>query len=59
VNEGTGVPPGYVALSMGGTRGAMLATLEQPLRAALAGGSFYGYAEHHPQARALAGRGVA
>ena len=54
-----GVPPGYVALSEGGTRGALLATLEQPLRAALDGGSFYGYAEHHPEARPLAGRGVA
>jgi hypothetical protein len=54
-----GVPPGYVALSEGGTEGALLATLEKPLRAALAGGSFYGYAEHHPQARPLAGRGVA
>jgi 3-deoxy-D-manno-octulosonic acid kinase len=54
-----GVPPGYVALSEGGTEGALLATLERPLRAALAGGSFYGYAEHHPQARPLAGRGVA
>lgn len=54
-----GVPPGYVALSEGGTEGALLATLEKPLRAALAGGSFYGYAEHHPQARTFTGRGVA
>ena len=53
------VPPGYVALSGNGTEGALLATLERPLRAALAGGSFYGYAEHHPEARAFTGRGVA
>jgi len=54
-----GVPPGYVALNAGRIEGALLATLERPLRAALAGGSFYGYAEHHPAARPLAGRGVA
>ncbi len=53
------VPPGYVVLSERGTEGALLATLERPLRAALAGGSFFGYAGHHPAARALAGRGVA
>ena len=54
-----GVPPGYVSLSEGGTEGALLATLEKPLRAAIAGGSFYGYASHHPQSRSFAGRGVA
>ena len=54
-----GVPPGYVALEAGGIEGALLATLERPLRAALTAGSFYGYAEHHPAARPLAGRGVA
>jgi 3-deoxy-D-manno-octulosonic acid kinase len=59
VSPSRGVPPGYVALSDGGTEGALLATLEKPLRAAIAGGSFYGYASHHPQARSFAGRGVA
>jgi len=52
-------PPGYVALAAGGIEGALLATLERHLRAALTSGSFFSYAEHHPAARALAGRGVA
>lgn len=54
-----GVPEGYVALEDGGTRGALLAALEQPLRAAIASGTFYAYAERHAERRALAGRGVA
>ena len=54
-----GVPAGYVALEDGGTRGALLAALEQPLRAALAGGTFYAYAEGHAQKRALEGRAIA
>ncbi len=53
------VPPGYVAYSDHGAEGALLASLEAPLRSAIAGGSFYGYAEHHPQARTFTGRGVA
>jgi hypothetical protein len=53
------VPPGYVAYSDKGAEGALLASLEAPLRSAIAGGSFYGYAEHHPQARTFTGRGVA
>jgi len=53
------VPPGYVEYWNKGTEGVLLASLEAPLRAAVAGGSFYGYAEHHPQARTFTGRGVA
>jgi hypothetical protein len=53
------VPPGYVALSEPGIEGAALATLEVPLRAALAEGTFYEYAEHHAEARPLTGRGIA
>jgi tRNA A-37 threonylcarbamoyl transferase component Bud32 len=53
------VPPGYVALSEPGVEGAALATLEMPLRAVLAEGTFYEFAEHHAQARPLTGRGIA
>lgn len=53
------VPPGYVALSEPGIEGAALASLEGPLRQALAEGSFYEYAEHHAEARPLTGRGIA
>jgi 3-deoxy-D-manno-octulosonic acid kinase len=53
------VPPGYVALSEPGIEGAALATLEVPLRAALAEGTFYEFAEHQPEARPFTGRGIA
>lgn len=53
------VPPGYVALSEPGVEGAALATLEAPLREALADGTFYEYAEHHAEARPFTGRGIA
>lgn len=52
------VPPGYVALSEPGIEGAALATLETPLRDALAEGTFYAFAEHHPEARPFTGRGI-
>lgn len=52
------VPTGYVALSEPGVEGAALAALEKTLREALAGGTFYGYAEHHAEARSLTGRGL-
>ncbi len=52
-------PPGYVALAQDGTEGVLLASLEAPLRAAIGRGTFYGYAEHHPEARTFTGRGVA
>jgi hypothetical protein len=53
------VPPGYVALSSPGVEGAALASLEAPLREALAEHTFYDYAQHHPQALPLTGRGIA
>lgn len=53
------VPPGYVALSAPGVEGAALAALEGPLREALAEHTFYDYAQHHPQALPLTGRGIA
>jgi hypothetical protein len=52
------VPPGYIALSEPGVEGAALATLENPLREALAEGTFYAYAEHHANARPFVGRGI-
>jgi hypothetical protein len=53
------VPPGYVALSEPGIEGAVLGSLETPLREALAEGTFYEYAEHHAEAMPLVGRGIA
>jgi tRNA A-37 threonylcarbamoyl transferase component Bud32 len=53
------VPPGYVALSEPGIEGAALATLETPLREALAEGTFYEFAEHHAEAKPFTGRGIA
>ncbi|MEO8881316.1 MAG: lipopolysaccharide kinase InaA family protein [Gemmatimonadaceae bacterium] len=52
------VPPGYVALSRPRVEGATLASLEAPLREALADGTFYEYAEHHAEARPFTGRGL-
>ncbi len=56
---GFAVPVGYVALSEPGVEGAALISLETPLRSALAEGSFYEFAQHHSEARALSGRGIA
>lgn len=53
------VPPGFVRLREPGIEGAALASLETPLREALAEGSFYEFAEHHPEAKPLTGRGIA
>src|SRR5674476_839652 len=53
------VPAGYIALSQPGVEGAVLAALEGPLREALAEGTFYEFAEHHPEAKPFAGRGIA
>lgn len=53
------VPSGYVALEEGGTRGALLAALERPLRDALRAGTFYAYAEREPTKHAFEGRGIA
>ena len=55
---GCAVPAGYVALSAPGIEGAALASLEGPLREALAEGTFYAFAEHHPEARKFSGRGI-
>ena len=57
--KGFVVPSGYVALSGPGVEGAALATLEIPLREALADGTFYDYAAHHAEARPFRGRGIA
>lgn len=56
---GFAIPAGYVALSGPGIEGAALATLEAPLRDALADKTFYDFAEHHPEALPLTGRGIA
>lgn len=56
---GFAIPPGYVALSDPGIEGAALATMEGALRSALAEKTFYDFAEHHPEALPLTGRGIA
>lgn len=56
---GFAIPSGYVALSAPGIEGAALATMEAPLRDALSEKTFYDFAEHHPEALPLTGRGIA
>jgi 3-deoxy-D-manno-octulosonic acid kinase len=54
------VPPaGYERLVDGDVEALGLSDLAEPLRRALNAGSFYEYAEHHPGARILEGRGIA
>jgi hypothetical protein len=53
------VPAGYVDVAVGRARAVALPALAEALREALAEGSLYAYAAHHPAARPLAGRGVA
>ncbi len=52
-------PPGYERLVRPGVETIARATLAGPVDEALAAGSLYDYAAHHPQARPLPGRGVA
>ncbi len=52
-------PPGYTSVRLGDTDLVGLTTLVPVLAEALAEGTLYEYASHHPEARALAGRGVA
>ncbi len=61
MSDGTrGAPPaGYERLVEGDTDAVGLSDLAEPLRRALEAGSFYEYAEHHPDARMLKGRGIA
>lgn len=51
-------PAGYERLVGGEVQAVGLSDLAEPLRRALDAGSFYEYAEHHPDARILHGRGV-
>ncbi|HJR65434.1 MAG TPA: lipopolysaccharide kinase InaA family protein [Gemmatimonadaceae bacterium] len=52
-------PPGYERLVRPGVETVARATLAGPVEEALAAGSLYDYAAHHPEARPLHGRGVA
>jgi 3-deoxy-D-manno-octulosonic acid kinase len=56
--KGETPPPGYERLVDGDIDAVGLSDLAEPLRRALEAGSFYEYAEHHPDARILRGRGV-
>jgi 3-deoxy-D-manno-octulosonic acid kinase len=55
----TVLPDGYIALSARSAQGVGLMSLRVPLELALGSGSFYAYAKQMPDARTLAGRGVA
>ena len=55
----TVLPDGYIALAARSAHGVGLMSLRVPLELALGSGSFYAYAKQMPDARALAGRGVA
>jgi 3-deoxy-D-manno-octulosonic acid kinase len=52
-------PPGYERIAMAGAEVVALSTLAQSVRDAMREGSLFAYAAHHPEARAMAGRGVA
>jgi hypothetical protein len=52
-------PPGYTSVRLGDTDLVGLTTLVPTLTEALREGTLYEYAAHHPEARPLAGRGVA
>lgn len=52
-------PPGYERLVGDGIDAVGLSSIATPLTQALAEGSFYEYAAHHPEARILSGRGIA
>jgi 3-deoxy-D-manno-octulosonic acid kinase len=51
-------PVGYERLVDGDVEAVGLSDLAEPLRKALDAGTFYEYAEHHPSARILTGRGL-
>ncbi|HEU6449891.1 MAG TPA: lipopolysaccharide kinase InaA family protein [Gemmatimonadaceae bacterium] len=58
-DERAAPPAGYERLVDGDVDAVGLSDLADPLRRALEAGSFYEYAEHHPDARILQGRGIA
>lgn len=55
----TALPHGYVALAARGAHAVGLESLRDPLEQALGAGSFYAFAARDPEARTLAGRGIA
>ena len=57
--RGMSAPPGYERLVRPGVETVARSTLAKPVDEALAAGSLYEYAAHHPEARPLRGRGVA
>ena len=53
-----GLPPGFVVVHVGDAEAVARSTLATPVREALRAGSLYGYAEHHPEAVVMRGRGM-
>lgn len=51
-------PPGFVRFAVGRSTVTCALHVADSVRDALRGGSLYSYAERHPRARALAGRGI-
>ena len=54
-----GAPPGYVRFGVGSSTVVCSSHVASATREALRVGTLYRYAERHPEARALAGRGIA
>lgn len=52
-------PPGYTRVLTGGIHAVAADHLAQEIRGILQRDTLHAYAEHHPQARALSGRGIA
>lgn len=59
MSAGGVLPPGFIRFHAGATEVVCADYLADAVRRALEAGSLYRYAEHHPTARALVGRGIA
>ncbi|HTE44490.1 MAG TPA: lipopolysaccharide kinase InaA family protein [Gemmatimonadaceae bacterium] len=55
----TELPAGFVTFAVAGSRVVCAGDIADAIRRAMTGATLYEYAERHPYARALAGRGVA
>lgn len=56
--EHRATPPGYTRVTRRGIEAVVLASAARAVEQALEAGTLYQYAEHHPRARMLVGRGV-
>jgi 3-deoxy-D-manno-octulosonic acid kinase len=56
--DGDRIPPGYVEFTPGRARAVCAEAIAAAVQGALSDGTLHQYAERHPQARPLAGRGI-